>query len=239
MVVCRCPVRPRVRLELPGAVRVDRLHGRRPRLRRGVRYFLRQVTHAVLRNHQYERVAAVNVATARIAAARRPRCQLLTAPGAREDRSRPLSKGCRVQISGVGTMGTGRYIVSSKFSTSCSRLQDLYPCTPPSQRCGLCQNFKQTTLTTGLYKVRTNLYPPPVTKTFRRAWSKWCPLPLSRFRRRIRAPSNTRFLSGARVCRPNSVSIGSFVFAGFTVVPSAHTHTDGQKHRQTDHATVF
>ena len=30
---------------------------------------------------------------------------------------------------------------------------------PPSQRCGLCQNFKQTTLTTRLYKVRTNLYP--------------------------------------------------------------------------------
>jgi len=32
---------------------------------------------------------------------------------------------------------------------------------PPSQRCGLCQKFKQTTLTTRLYKVRTNLYPPP------------------------------------------------------------------------------
>jgi len=31
---------------------------------------------------------------------------------------------------------------------------------PPSQRCGLCQNFKQTTLATRLYKVRTNLYPP-------------------------------------------------------------------------------
>jgi len=31
---------------------------------------------------------------------------------------------------------------------------------PPSQRCGLCQNFKQTTLTTRSYKVRTNLYPP-------------------------------------------------------------------------------
>ena len=30
---------------------------------------------------------------------------------------------------------------------------------PPSQRCGLCQNFKQTTLSTRLYKVRTNLYP--------------------------------------------------------------------------------
>ena len=45
----------------------------------------------------------------------------------------------------------------------------LVPPVPPSQRCGLCQNFKQTTLTTRLYKVRTNLY-PPLTKTFRRAW---------------------------------------------------------------------
>jgi len=34
----------------------------------------------------------------------------------------------------------------------------LVPPVPPSQRCGLCQNFKQTTLTTRLYKVRTNLY---------------------------------------------------------------------------------
>ena len=32
------------------------------------------------------------------------------------------------------------------------QVQDLYL---PSQRCGLCQNFKQTTLTTRLYKVRT------------------------------------------------------------------------------------
>ena len=39
------------------------------------------------------------------------------------------------------------------------QVQDLYPLYPPSQRCGLCQNFKQTTLTTRLYKVRTNLYP--------------------------------------------------------------------------------
>ena len=30
----------------------------------------------------------------------------------------------------------------------------LYPLYPPSQRWGLCQNFKQTTLTTRLYKVR-------------------------------------------------------------------------------------
>jgi len=29
----------------------------------------------------------------------------------------------------------------------------------PSQRCGLCQNFMQMTLTTRLYKVRTHLYP--------------------------------------------------------------------------------
>ena len=41
------------------------------------------------------------------------------------------------------------------------QVQDLYPLYPPSQRCGVCQNFKQTTLTTTLYKVRTNLYPPP------------------------------------------------------------------------------
>jgi len=39
------------------------------------------------------------------------------------------------------------------------------PVPPPSQRCDLCQNFKQTTLTTRLYKVRTNLY-PPLAKTF-------------------------------------------------------------------------
>ena len=32
---------------------------------------------------------------------------------------------------------------------------------PPSQRYGLCQNFKQTTLTTRLYKFRTDLNPPP------------------------------------------------------------------------------
>jgi len=63
--------------------------------------------------------------------------------------------------SGVGTMGTGGYIVPPKFRT-CT------PLYPPSQRCGLCQNFKQTTLTTRLYKVRTNLY-PPLTKTFRHA----------------------------------------------------------------------
>ena len=36
----------------------------------------------------------------------------------------------------------------------------LVPPVPPSQRCGLCQNFKQTTLTTRLYKVRTYLYLP-------------------------------------------------------------------------------
>jgi len=40
------------------------------------------------------------------------------------------------------------------------QVQDLYPVYHPSQRCGLCQNFKQTTLTTSLYKVRKNLYPP-------------------------------------------------------------------------------
>jgi len=53
------------------------------------------------------------------------------------------------------------------------QVQDLYPLYSPSQRCGLCQNFKQTTLTTRLYKVRTNLY-PSLTKTFRRAWlQRW------------------------------------------------------------------
>jgi len=48
------------------------------------------------------------------------------------------------------------------------QVQDLYPMYPPSQRCGICKNFKQTILTTRLYNVRTNLY-PPLTKTFRRA----------------------------------------------------------------------
>jgi len=42
----------------------------------------------------------------------------------------------------------------------------LVPPVPPSQRCGLFQNFKQTTLTTRLYNVRTKLY-PPLTKMFR------------------------------------------------------------------------
>ena len=42
------------------------------------------------------------------------------------------------------------------------QVQDLYgPLYPPSQRYGLCQNFKQTTLTTRLYKFRTDLNPPP------------------------------------------------------------------------------
>jgi len=39
------------------------------------------------------------------------------------------------------------------------QVQDLYPLYPPNQRCGLCQNFNQTTSSTRLYKVRTNLYP--------------------------------------------------------------------------------
>jgi len=54
---------------------------------------------------------------------------------------------------GVGTMVTDGYIVPPSSG--------LVPTVPPSQRCGLCQNFKQTTLTSRLYKVRTNLYPPP------------------------------------------------------------------------------
>jgi len=56
-------------------------------------------------------------------------------------------------ISGVGTMRN--YVPPSS---------GLVPPVPPSQRCGLCQNFKQTTLTTRLYKVRTNLYPPHLRK---------------------------------------------------------------------------
>ena len=48
--------------------------------------------------------------------------------------------------------GQGGYIVPPSSG--------LVPPVPPSQRCSLCQNFKQTTLTTRLYKVRTNLYPP-------------------------------------------------------------------------------
>jgi len=70
-----------------------------------------------------------------------------------------VSRRLRTGISsGVRTMGTG--------GGHCTpQVQDLYPLYPPSQRCGLCQNFKQTTLTTRLYKVRTtNLY-PPLTKT--------------------------------------------------------------------------
>ena len=57
-----------------------------------------------------------------------------------------------LQPSVVGTMGTGGTLYPSSSG--------LVPPVPPSQRCGLCQNFKQTTLTTRLYKVRTNLYPP-------------------------------------------------------------------------------
>ena len=53
--------------------------------------------------------------------------------------------------SGVGTMETG--------GTLYPKFRIVLP-VPPSQRCGLCQDFKQTTLTTRLYKVRTNLYPP-------------------------------------------------------------------------------
>jgi len=57
-------------------------------------------------------------------------------------------------VSGVGTMGTRGTLYLPP------QVQDLYPVYHPSQRCGLCQNFKQTTLTTSLYKVRKNLYPP-------------------------------------------------------------------------------
>ena len=59
--------------------------------------------------------------------------------------------------SGVETMWTG--------GTLYPQVQDLYPLYPPSQRCGLCQNFKQTTLTTSLYKVLTNLPASEMTYT--------------------------------------------------------------------------
>jgi len=55
-----------------------------------------------------------------------------------------------------GQLDGGEYIVP--------QVQDLYPLCPSSQRCGLCQNFKQTTLATRLYKVRTNLYHPHLRK---------------------------------------------------------------------------
>ena len=61
----------------------------------------------------------------------------------------------RRTVSGVGTMGTAGGVHCTP------QVQDLYPLYLPSQRCGLCQNFKQTILTTRLYKVRTNLYPSP------------------------------------------------------------------------------
>jgi len=57
-----------------------------------------------------------------------------------------------LQYSGVGTMGTGGGTLYPPSS-------GLVPLYPSSLRCGLCQDFKQTTLTTRLYKVRTNLYP--------------------------------------------------------------------------------
>jgi len=47
-----------------------------------------------------------------------------------------------------------------KAELTCTpQVQELYPLYPLRQKCGLCQNFKQTTLTARLYKVRTNLYP--------------------------------------------------------------------------------
>ena len=65
----------------------------------------------------------------------------------------------------AGTVASG---LCGKGGTLYPPSSGLVPLVPPSQRCGLCQYFKQTTLTTRLYKVRTNLY-PPLTKTFRRA----------------------------------------------------------------------
>ena len=72
-----------------------------------------------------------------------------------------MSKG---QSSGVGTVETGG-------GTLYPQVHDLYPLYPPSQRCGLCQNFKQTTLTK--YCIRfVQICTPQLTKTFRRAWAK-------------------------------------------------------------------
>jgi len=54
-----------------------------------------------------------------------------------------------------------------------SGLVVLYPLYPPSQRCGLCQNFKKTTFIR-FVQICT---PLPLTKTFRRAWCQakiWC-----------------------------------------------------------------
>ena len=63
------------------------------------------------------------------------------------------------KCSGVGTMRTGGG--GCLYPSPSSGLVPLYT---PSQRCGLCQNFKQTTLTARLYKVCTNLYPPHLRK---------------------------------------------------------------------------
>jgi len=63
-------------------------------------------------------------------------------------------------IGGVRTMGTGGYIVPPKFRTC-------IPCTSKVKDAAYVKIFEQTTLTTRLYKVHTNLY-PPLTKTFRR-----------------------------------------------------------------------
>ena len=65
------------------------------------------------------------------------------------------------ESSGIGTMGTGGYIVSPKFRT-CT------PCTPQVKDAAYVISLCKTTLTTRLCKVCTNLY-PPLTKTFRRA----------------------------------------------------------------------
>jgi len=54
------------------------------------------------------------------------------------------------------------------------QVQDLYPCTTQVKDAAFVKkNLKQTTLTTRLYKVRTNLY-PPLTKTFRHDCSVGC-----------------------------------------------------------------
>jgi len=63
----------------------------------------------------------------------------------------------------------GRMVCGKQLSDGCVSARP-YPLYLPSQRCGLCQNFKQTTLTTRSCKVRTNFY-PPLMKTFQRAYA--------------------------------------------------------------------
>jgi len=84
------------------------------------------------------------------------------------------------------------------------QVQDLYSLYLRSQRFGLCQNFKQTNLTTRLYKVRTNLYPPP------------------HLRRRSDAPAeNKRLTINCKICDV-AISIQGVVGLSITVLRMVH-----------------